>query len=129
MNVAAFIRVASFFILFITLEPWVTKYSAILLNRNTHVCWSTASFVWKFHLHVHCKGGVQIFDMYLCIDILYTMSFLTYIMKLEDIFVNNISVYTKSRNVGYNQLKILNSIKVRFEYCKISSWLFVEVIS
>ena len=44
-----------------------------------------------------------------------SQSFLTYIIKLEDAFVNNLSVYTKSRNVGHNLLKIPSFIKVHFE--------------
>ena len=57
-NMAAFIRIVFFFILFMTMKKCSTKCSLILLNRNTQVCRHIASFVWKFHVHVFCKGGV-----------------------------------------------------------------------
>jgi hypothetical protein len=43
--------------------------------------------------------------------------FLDYILRLEDSFVKNFSVYTKSTTVGGKLLKTLNGIPVTFQHC------------
>ena len=44
--------------------------------------------------------------------------FLDYILRLEDRFVNNFSVYTKSTKVGDDLLKIFQSTPVNFQQCR-----------
>ena len=43
--------------------------------------------------------------------------FLDYILRLEDSFVKNFSVYTKSTTVGGKLLKTLNGIPITFQHC------------
>ena len=58
--------------------------------------------------------------------------FLDYILRLEDSFVKNFSVYTKSTTVGGKLLKTLNGIPITFHAtlpCNISCGIYAEVVS
>ena len=46
-----------------------------------------------------------------------TNDFLDYIMKLEDVFFENFSIYTKSLTVGKDILMLLNKIPLPFKCC------------